>query len=222
MNSETKKQTADTIKAINEKIVKKMMSEEKNHYDREVQLPDNTADNTVESKRKYNRQLETKCEEQNSKRRKSRPSTLEQCIIEGKTDEAEKRIQKMHYTTITALSQNAQEVCNEKTARKIIKELLKMIGYETDTIPTILEKETIKCIEKWLGKATVIYNYNRGKIKPLDMNQEEMILTYYTYKYVKTIILINSNSKSEYDEAVGKLDKKLNPTYAAIRALEET
>ena len=72
-----------------------MMSEEKNHYDREVQLPDNTADNTVESKRKYNRQLETKCEEQNSKRRKSRPSTLEQCIIEGKTDEAEKRIQKM-------------------------------------------------------------------------------------------------------------------------------
>ena len=40
------------------------MSEEKNHYDREVQLPDNTADNTFESKRKYNRTVNAEREDQ--------------------------------------------------------------------------------------------------------------------------------------------------------------
>lgn len=53
------------------------------------------------------------------------------------------------------------------------------------------------------------------------MNTEEIIFTYETYLFVKKIILIESNSKEEYDEKISSLHKNkiLNAVYAAARTL---
>jgi hypothetical protein len=59
-------------------------------------------------------------------------------------------------------------------------------------------------------------------MKPLDMKQDEMQCAYDTYILTKTIILLNSNSQTEYDENIAALNSRLKPVYAAIRALKET
>lgn len=222
MNAETKAKVQETIKNINEQVVAQMMTTEKNDYDAEVKLPEVIVNANVLPKREYRRTIETNNEAKNKKRRENRPSKLEKCILGGRHDEAKEMIQKMHYTAITNLSKSCENICNEKTARKILKEMFKMIGYEVEIIPTVVEEETIECINNWLPHTQMIYDYNKGKIMtPLDMTQDEMTCAYDTYILTKKIILINSNNKTEYDNHIAQLNKKLMPVYAAIRALRE-
>ena len=146
MNSTTRELVKDRIRAINEDIIKMMMNPEKNEYDNEVQLPTIDADSQVVPKRKYARIVDTMDTANNRKRRESRPSTLEQCVLDGKDDEAEEKIRKMRYTAITTLSQTGKTRCNEKTTRKILKEMLAMVGYEAEMIPIAVEDEAIACM----------------------------------------------------------------------------
>lgn len=223
MNAETKAKVQETIREINKQIIDQMMAAEKNDYDAEVKLPKDIMNTTVMPKRSYNRLIETNNEAKNKKRRENRPSVLEQCILDGKHEEAREMICKKQYTTITSLMQPEEILCNEKTARKILKEMFKMIGYEVEMIPNAVKEETIKCVNNWLDYTESLYNYNKGKIiKPLDMKQDEMQCAYDTYILTKTIILLNSNSQTEYDENIAALNSRLKPVYAAIRALKET
>ena len=223
MNAETKAKVQETIRNINEQVIAQMMAAEKNDYDAEVKLPEVNVNTTVMPKRSYNRLIETNNEAKNKKRRENRPSVLEQCILDGKHEEAREMICKKQYTTITSLMQPEEILCNEKTARKILKEMFKMIGYEVEMIPNAVKEETIKCVNNWLDYTESLYNYNKGKIiKPLDMKQDEMQCAYDTYILTKTIILLNSNSQTEYDENIAALNSRLKPVYAAIRALKET
>lgn len=222
MNAETKAKVQETIREINKQIIDQMMAAEKNDYDAEVKLPKDIMNTTVMPKRSYNRLIETNNEAKNKKRRENRPSTLEQCILDGKHEEAKEKIRKMHYTTITSLMQSEEILCNKKTARRIIEEMFKMTGYEVEMIPNAVKEETIKCVNNWLNYTEPLYNYNKGKIiKPLDMKQDEMQCAYDTYILTKTIILLNSNSQTEYDENIAALDNRLKPVYAAIRAQRE-
>ena len=221
MNKETKAKVQETIRNINEQVVAQMMAPEKNDYDAEVKLPEVIVNANVLPKREYRRTIETNNEAKNKKRRENRPSKLEQCILDGRHDEAKEMIQKMHYTAITNLSKSCENICNEKTARKILKEMLKMIGYDVEMIPAVMVYETVNCIKKWLPYAGTLYKYNRGRIEPLDMKKDEMTCAYDTYILTKKIILINSNNKTEYDNNIAQLNKKLMPVYAAIRALRE-
>ena len=223
MNTETKAKVQETIRNINEQLVAKMMTTEKNDYDAEVKLPEVIVNANVLPKREYRRTIETNNEAKNKKRRENRPSKLEQCILDGKHEEAKEKIRKMHYTTITSLMQPEEIPCNEKTARKIIEEMFKMTGYEVEMIPNAVKEETIKCVNNWLPYTKTLFDYNKGKImKPLDMKQDEMQCAYDTYILTKTIILLNSNSQTEYDENIAALNSRLKPVYAAIRALKET
>lgn len=222
MNTETKAKVQETIREINKQIIDQMMAAEKNDYDAEVKLPKDIMNTTVMPKRSYNRLIETNNEAKNKKRRENRPSVLEQCILDGKHEEAREMIRKKQYTTITSLMQPEEILCNEKTARKILKEMFKMIGYEVEMIPNAVKEETIKCVNNWYNYTEPLYNYNKGKIiKPLDMKQDEMQCAYDTYILTKTIILLNSNSQTEYDENIAALNSRLKPVYAAIRALKE-
>lgn len=222
MNTETKAKVQETIREINKQIIDQMMAAEKNDYDAEVKLPKDIMNTTVMPKRSYNRLIETNNEAKNKKRRENRPSDLEQCILDGKHEEAKEKIRKKHYTTITSLMQSEKILCNEKTARKILKEMFKMTGYEVEMIPNAVKEETIKCVNNWLDYTESLYNYNKVTIiKPLDMKQDEMQCAYDTYILTKTIILLNSNSQTEYDENIASLDNRLKPVYAAIRALKE-
>ena len=222
MNAETKAKVQGTIKNINEQVVAQMMAPEKNDYDAEVKLPEVIVNANVLPKREYRRTIETNNEAKNKKRRENRPSVLEQCILDGKHEEASEMIRKKQYMTITSLMQPEEILCDEKTARKILKEMFKMIGYEVEMIPNAVKEETIKCVNNWLNYTEPLYNYNKGKIiKPLDMKQDEMQCAYDTYILTKTIILLNSNSQTEYDENIASLDNRLKPVYAAIRALKE-
>lgn len=222
MNTETKAKVQETIRNINEQVVAQMMAPEKNDYDAEVKLPEVIVNANVLPKREYRRTIETNNEAKNKKRRENRPSKLEQCILDGKHEEAKEKIRKMHYTTITSLMQSEEILCNEKTARRIIEEMFKMTGYEVEMIPNAVKEETIKCVNNWLNYTETLYNYNKGKIiKPLDMKQDEMTCAYDTYILTKKIILINSKNKTEYDNNIAQLNKKQMPVYAAIRALRE-
>ena len=175
MNTETKAKVQETIRNINEQLVAQMMTTEKNDYDAEVKLPEVIVNANVLPKREYRRTIETNNEAKNKKRRENRPSVLEQCILDGKHEEAKEKIRKMHYTTITSIMQPEEIPCNEKTARKIIEEMFKMTGYEVEMIPNAVKEETIKCVNNWLNYTEPLYNYNKGKIiKPLDMTQDEM------------------------------------------------
>ena len=222
MNTETKAKVQETIRNINEQVVAQMMAPEKNDYDAEVKLPEVIVNANVLPKREYRRTIETNNEAKNKKRRENRPSKLEQCILDGRHDEAKEMIQKMHYTAITNLSKSCETICNEKTAIKILKEMLTMIGYDVEMIPAVMVYETVNCIKKWSPYARTLYKYNRGEIKPLDMKENEMTRAYDTYILTKKLILINSHSKTEYDNDIAKLNKKMKPVYAAIRTLRET
>lgn len=221
MNTETKAKVQETIRNINEQVVAQMMAPEKNDYDAEVKLPEVIVNANVLPKREYRRTIETNNEVKNKKRRESRPSKLEQCILDGGHEEAKEKVRKMQYIAITNLSKSCENICNEKTARKILKEMLIMIGYDVEMIPAVMVYETVNCIKKWLPYAGTLYKYNRGEIEPLDMTQDEMTCAYDTYILTKKIILINSNNKTEYDNNIAQLNKKLMPVYAAIRALRE-
>lgn len=226
MNAEKRKAVVNTIIAIGNKIAEQMINEEKNRYDPEVQfemeLPeeeeseDKMEDETFIIKKSYRCINEDR---KNRKRRENRPGVLEQCILDGKYEEVTERIRRSCYTAITAVSKMSQEYCDERTARKIIHEMFTMIGYRIEMIPCTVVDETIKCMKEWLFHNKTMYKYNRGEIRPLDMKQEEMLCTYNTYILTKKIILINSSSENEYNENIAKLDKKLKPVYAAIRAL---
>ena len=221
MNAEIRAKVEETIKTINQNIIAEMLNEDKNSYDKEIQLPENVTTPEVVHKRAYNTHMDTVDNAKNKKRRENRPSVLEQCILDGRHDEAKEMIQKMHYTAITNLSKSCETICNEKTAIKILKEMLTMIGYDVEMIPADMVYETVNCIKKWSPYARTLYKYNRGEIEPLDMKENEMTRAYDTYILTKKLILINSHSKTEYDNNIAKLNKKMKPVYAAIRAQRE-
>ena len=139
MNTETKAKVQETIRNINEQLVAKMMTTEKNDYDAEVKLPEVIVNANVLPKREYRRTIETNNEAKNKKH-----------------EEAKEKIRKMHYTTITSLMQSEEILCNEKTARRIIEEMFKMTGYEVEMIPNAVKEETIKCVNNW---STILNRY---------------------------------------------------------------
>lgn len=91
MNDEIRAEIEETIRIISENIITQMMNEDKNTYDKEIRLPENVTTPHVVTKRAYNRITGTMYDEKNKKRRQKRPSVLEQCILNGKLEEAEKR-----------------------------------------------------------------------------------------------------------------------------------
>jgi hypothetical protein len=218
MNAEKRKKVAESINKINAAITKQMMNPEKNGYDPELKMPSYV--HTV-AKKFYNVKKDTSDNAKNKKRRENRPNALEQCILCEKNKEAEDRIRKQYYTTLTDVSKQKKCYCDEKTARKIMQQMFAMIGHKVEMIPNALVNETTECIRKWTTHANTLYQYNRNKIKPLDMTQEEMSYVYDTYILTKKIILLNSVNKETYDENVEKLNKELSPIYAAIRELRK-
>jgi len=57
MNTETKAKVQETIRNINEQLVAKMMTTEKNDYDAEVKLPEVIVNANVLPKREYRRTI---------------------------------------------------------------------------------------------------------------------------------------------------------------------
>lgn len=222
MNAESRKKVEEKIQELNKIVAAKMINEEKSKYDPEIKLPQYDIKSIISTKRAYSVMKDTKDNAKNKKRRENRPSVLEQYILDEKYEEAKKVIHNTHYSAITKIAQREECCCNEKTAITIMKAMFKMIGYNIKSaIPNVLVDELISCITKWTLHNKTMYKYNNGKIRPLDMNQDEMLCVYDTYILIKKIILINSNSKEEYDKYISKLNKELTPVYAAIRALKE-
>lgn len=219
MNAESRKKVEEKIQELNKIVAAQMINEEKSNYDPDIELSQYKIEDIIETKRTYTVMVDNI---KNRKRRENRPSVLEQYILDEKYEEAKKVIHNTHYSAITKIVQHEECCCNEKTATTIMKAMFKMIGYNIKSaIPNVLVDELISCIAKWTLHSKTIYKYNSGKIRPLDMNQEEMLCVYDTYILIKKIILINSNSKEEYDICIADLNKELTPVYAAIRALKE-
>lgn len=218
MDAETRKKVEEIATKINDSILAQMMNEEKNDYDSEIRLPNRMTNEKIVIKKSYNLENRENSGE-NKKRRESRISTLEKCIIDQKYEEAEEKIQKQHYMALTELALKNND-CNEKTSYKIMKSMFAMIGYDVAMIPKTMVDETITIIKKWIPHSKTIYGYISRKIKPLDMSQEEMIYVYDTYILVKKIILIDCINKEDYDKRIARLNKELTPVYAAIRALK--
>lgn len=217
MNAEQRKNIEKKIKEINDAIITQMAAEEKNSYDPEVTLPQNIEKTDITIKKAYDLQ-NREADERNKKRRENRQSTLETYIIKNRHKQAEEYIRKQHYTTVTSIAQKAN-IANERTGRKIIKELFTMIGYNAEKIPKAVTGDVEEIVKKWLPHTKTLYGYNREKIRPLDMTEEEMTCVYETYILTKKIILINSANKKAYDQSIEKLNRELTPIYAAIRAL---
>lgn len=217
MNAELRKKVEEKIREINSAIIAQMAAAEKNSYDLEVTLPQNIEKTDITIKKAYN--LENReADELNKKRRENRQSTLETYIIKGKHKEAEEYIRKQHYATIISVAQRIN-IIEERTGRKIIKELFTMIGYNAERIPKAVTGDVEEIVKKWLPHTKTLYGYNRGEIRPLNMTEEEMTYVYETYILTKKIILINSANKEEYVRNTEKLNRELTPIYAAIRAL---
>lgn len=218
MNAEKRKKVEENITEINAAVIAQLADEAKNEYDPEVSLPQNIKQTAITIKKSYDLSNREK-DEENRKRRANRPSTLETYILKGKQQEAEDYVRKQHYTTITSIAQDGKNYIDERTKRKIVKELFTMIGYKAEKIPIAITDELAEIVEKWIPNTKTIYEYNRKKIKPLDMKQEEMTYVYEMYILTKKIILINSANKEEYDQSIAKLNQELTPIYAAIRTL---
>lgn len=221
METEKQSLTEQKIVEISEAVYNKMMSKDKNSYDPEVQLPPGKIENSIPTKkhyRLYNRDSNTQ------KRCKNRPSVLEKYVQNKDYEAAEQLIRdKYYYATITEVSQNANNICDEKTARKIIKSMLELVGYkEIEKIPRVLMDEVVNCVKKWMPNTKTLYKCNNGKLSPLDMNEEEMVYTYDVYLLAKKLTLIECNSKEEYDKNVAKIseNKRLTAVYAAIREIK--
>lgn len=180
INAEKRKKVKEKITELNAVVIARLANEEKNDYDPEVSLPQNIDQTTITVKKSYNLSSREK-DEENRKRRENRSSTLETYILKEKYKEAEEYVRKQHYTTITKISQDGKNCIEERTKKKIIKELFTMIGYSAENIPIALTDEITKIVEKWIPYTRTIYGYNQKKIKPLDMKQEEMMYVYETY-----------------------------------------
>ncbi|MCR4645338.1 MAG: hypothetical protein K5695_08015 [Oscillospiraceae bacterium] len=222
MNAEIKTKVEKAITSINKSVIAQMLNEEKNSYDEEIRLPENVTTPDAVHKRAYNKDNDTMDNAKNKKRRENRPSVLEQYVLEGENEKAKKYIRKQHYTAMNTVSQMLEDTCNEKTARKILKQMFTLVGYKAEMIPTVMVSQTIQCVKNWMPYSRTLYKYSQNmEMKPLNMNEDEMNCTYDTYILTKTILLINSATKEEYHNNIEKLNQKLKPVYAAIRALRE-
>lgn len=223
MNANQEKEIiSEKLNILHSEVYQQMMNEEKNKYDPEIKLPFNKFVH-IELKKKYNLANRDGDTIKKQKRREKRPGELELKIKNNQTKEVKEIIKKHYYTSLTCISQHMEYICNEKTARKILKCLFTMTGYSnTEKVPEMLTDEAAELIKKWADHTKTLYKCCKSPEKSLDyMNTEEIIFTYETYLFVKKIILIESNSKEEYDEKISCLHKNkiLNAVYAAARTL---
>ncbi|MCD7958637.1 MAG: hypothetical protein LUF89_03755 [Ruminococcus sp.] len=215
-------QTQEIIKTINREVHQQMINEEKNTYDPEIVMPLIKIE-YIPLKKSYNimSREDTKT---NQKRRAKRPGELEEKIKEGKIAEAREIIKSQYYRSITATSQDERWLCNEKTARKILKSFFTMIGHhDIDKIHKSLANDVIKLGNRWLDHTKNLYICCQSLEKALDcMNAEEMILTYETYLLVKKMILIESDNEQAYHDKAATLlkEKTLNAVYAAGKIMK--
>ena len=91
MDAETRKKVEEIATKISDSILAQMMNEEKNDYDSEIRLPNRMTNEKIVIKKSYNLENRENSGE-NKKRRESRISTLEKCIIDQKYEEAEEKI----------------------------------------------------------------------------------------------------------------------------------
>lgn len=207
---------------IHEEVFRKLMNEEKNSYDMEITLPMCEMED-ISTKKNYNIGNRDNDTPARKKRRENHMSKLEKYIIKGNNKEAEIIIKQSYYASITDVSQKADHICNEKTARKLIKSMFKIIGYSNiDKIPKVLINDVIQHIEKIILHSKTIYKCCRKTDKILSyMDEEEMIYTYEFYLLAKKIILIDSYDKAEYEERLKSLhkNKKVKAVYAAVREI---
>lgn len=92
-----------------------------------------------------------------------------------------------YYASITAISQSNKWLYNEKTARKIIKCLFKLIGYENiEKIPKAMLDIVIEHANMWREHTNMLYKCCKNPEKALDyMKTEEIKLTYEMYLITK-------------------------------------
>lgn len=213
----------EKIEALHNEVYRQMVDETKNTYDYEVGLPQCEK---MEISLKTNYNLESREDTpKNKKRREKRPGKLEEKIAKDCIDETKEMIKEQYYVSITMLSQHDNWLCNEKTARKLLKCLFTMIGYKNvDRIPKILAVDVITLTNKWIEHTKSLYKCCEAPEKTLDcMNTEEMLLTYDVYLLAKTMILIDCNNETDYREKTTMLhtNNRLNALYAAARVLKK-
>ena len=196
-----------TIEEIQRSVYEEITNKEKNNYDAEVQMPSDIEEMKPE-KREYRVNPE-KDTTQNQKRRKSRPTTIETNIANGNTEKARERIKRQYYISIAKMIEDEKFDCVEKTARKLIESLNKMIGYDGQTqIPIALEDEYAECINQWKARSTIAYECSsEPNIAIKIMEKADMINTYKYYQIIKKIILFDCKNKEEYDQRVSAMLK---------------
>ena len=213
----------EKIDTLHDEVYRQMADETKNTYDPEVSLSQ-CRKMGISLKTHYN--LESREDTpKNKKRREKRPGKLEEKIAEDCIDEAKEMIKGQYYVSISVLSQHNNWLCNEKTARKLLKCLFTMIGYkDIDRIPKTLAVEVITLANKWIEHTKALYKCCEAPDEALDrMNTEEMLLTYDVYLLAKRMMLIDCDNETDYREKTAMLhkNKTLNALYAAARVLKK-
>ena len=121
MNANQEKEIiSEKLNILHSEVYQQMMNEEKNKYDPEIKLPFNKFVH-IELKKKYNLANRDDDTIKKQKRREKRPGELELKIKNNQTKEVKEIIKKHYYTSLTGISQHMEYICNEKTARKILK-----------------------------------------------------------------------------------------------------
>lgn len=212
----------EKIDALHSEVYKQMTDVTKNEYDPEICMPQ-FEKKRILLKNSYN----LDCREdtpKNKKRREKRPGKLEENIVNGSIGAAKEMIKEQYYESITAVSQHRNWLCNEKTARKILKCIFGMIGYEADRIPYMLTVDVITLANQWIEHTKVLYKCSESPDIALDcMITEEMLLTYDIYLLAKKMILIDCSNETDYREKTAMLhkNKTMNALYAAARVLKK-
>lgn len=216
------KKVKEKIVVLHSEVYKQMTDVTKNEYDPEISMPQ-CEKKGLSLKNSYNLDFREDTPK-NKKRREKRPGKLEENIANGCIDEAKEMIKEQYYESITAVSQHSNWLCNEKTARKIMKCIFGMIGYEADRIPYMLTVDVVTLANKWIEHTKVLYKCCKSPDIALDcMNTEEMLLTYDIYLLTKKMMLIDCSNETDYivkTEILHK-NKTMNALYAAARVLKK-
>lgn len=204
-------------------VIAQMMNPEKNNYDKDVSLPEwtPTEKNLLNTGYEHNKKDDTP---KNIKRRQKRLNKLGEHLKKDEENQAIKIIKDAYHISKTNISISMNDICAEKTARRLITGLFKMIGY-TDKIiiPEMCVQQLKDVLRKWLPNAKTVYACSEQpeKIWKYINDEEAVLLVYETYLLIKQMILIECTDKEEYIERTKPLNnnKHMNAVYAAAREL---
>ena len=208
---------------MQKKVIRQMMNPEKNNYDKEVSLPEwtPTEKNLLNTGYEHNKKDNTP---KNIKRRQNRLNKLGEHLKKDEEDKAITIIKDAYHISKTNISICMNDICAEKTARKLITGLFKMIGH-TDkmVIPEMCVQQLKDVLRKWLPNTKTVYACSEQpeNIWKYINDEETVLLVYETYLLIKQMILIECVDKEEYIERTKSLNnnKHMKAVYAAAKEL---